>query len=182
MFEKSDQPIVLPDSANQDSLTAEIPERRRMTRYSFIATAEVFDLRSQARVAGRCSDLSMSGCYVDTLAPLSVGSLLRINIRHDSHEFTASAVVVYAHPSMGMGVTFTDVKEDSRELLRFWIADLTGDSMAGPGPVKTPSVEISSARPEPQLRLVLNELITLLVRKKILTEAEGAELLMQAFR
>jgi hypothetical protein len=48
--------------------------------------------------------------------------------------------------------------------------------------VKTPSVEISSARPEPQLRLVLNELITLLVRKKILTEAEGAELLMQAFR
>ena len=32
------------------------------------------------------------------------------------------------------------------------------------------------------MRLVLNELITLLVRKKIITEIEGAELLRQMFR
>jgi hypothetical protein len=182
MSQQSDPPVVLPDSENREPLTAEIHERRRMARYSFIATAEVFDLRSQTRIAGRCSDLSMGGCYVDTLAPLAVGSLLRVIIRHDSREFSSNAVVVYAHPSMGMGVTFTDVKDDSLELLRFWIADLTGDSMAGPGPVKTSSVEISSAGSERHLRLVLNELITVLVRKKILTETEGAELLIQALR
>ncbi|HET6144451.1 MAG TPA: PilZ domain-containing protein [Candidatus Acidoferrales bacterium] len=182
MSDESNQPVVLPDSSNHEPLAPEVTERRRMARYSFIATAEVRDLRSQTRIAGRCSDLSMGGCYVDTLAPLAVGSLTRVSIHHDSREFSANAVVVYAHPSMGMGVTFTDVQDDSRELLRFWIADLSGDSKAGPGPEKIQSIGISSAESEPHLRLVLNELITLLVRKKILTETEGAELLMHAFR
>lgn len=182
MSEQSDQPDVLSNSATQDALTTEVPERRRTARYSFIATAEVYDLQSKTRISGRCSDLSVGGCYVDTLAPLSLGSQLRVNIHHDSREFSATAVVVYAHPSMGMGITFTHVEDDSRELLRYWIADLSGSSTVESVPEKTQSMGIPSAESEPHLRLVLNELITLLVRKKILTEPEGAELLMHAFR
>lgn len=184
MSEQSDKPVVFPGASNQESVTAEIPERRKLARYSFIATAEAVELRSQTRVTGRCSDLSMGGCYVDTLAPFSVGSHLRINIQHDSREFQAKAVVAYAHPSMGMGITFTEVKEDSRDVLRFWIADLSGESIAEPEPVRTPAVAVSSVDSDSNshMRLVLNELITLLVRKKIITEMEGAELLFRALR
>jgi len=182
MSEQSNKPVVLPDSANGEALTTEISERRRTVRYAFIATAEVYELRSQTRVTGRCSDLSMGGCYVDTLAPFAIDSPLRISIQHNSREFRANAVVAYAHPSMGMGIAFKEIKAESTELLRFWIAGLTGEAIAEPEPVRAPTSSASSADSDSNMRLVMNELITLLVRKKIITETEGAELLFRALR
>jgi hypothetical protein len=182
MFEQSDQPIIQPDPSNEGSITNEIPERRRVARYSFIAVAEVCELRSQTRVAGRCSDLSLGGCYVDTLAPFPVGSAVRITIQHDSREFQALAVVAYSHPSMGMGIKFTEIKPESRNVLRYWVADLSGEPIPKPETVEAPSSMIQSNDDDSNFRLVLNELITLLVRRKVITEMEGAELLFRAFR
>jgi PilZ domain len=182
MSEQSNKPVVLPNSANRESTTAEISERRRSARYSFIATAELHELQSQTRVAGRCSDLSLGGCYVDTLAPFTIGSLVQISIRHNSREFRANAAVAYAHPSMGMGIMFTEIKDDSMELLRFWVADLMGEPIAEPGVTCEPSPRILTVDSDSNIRLALNELIVLLVRKKVITETEGAALLIQAFR
>jgi len=49
-------------------------DRRRATRYSFSATAEVLEIASGTRVSARAADLSMNGCYLDTLNPFAVGS------------------------------------------------------------------------------------------------------------
>ncbi|HTC62499.1 MAG TPA: PilZ domain-containing protein [Candidatus Saccharimonadales bacterium] len=182
MFEQSDQPIIHPDPSNEGSLTNEIPERRRLARYSFSAVAEAFELRSQARVTGRCSDLSMGGCYVDTMAPFAVDSTLRITIQHDSREFQSLATVSYCHPSMGMGIKFTETKPEFRSVLRYWVADLSGEPIPKPETVEAPSSMIQSSDADSNIRLVLNELITLLVRRKVITEMEGAELLFRAFR
>jgi hypothetical protein len=182
MFEQSDQSMIHPDPSNEESQNIEIPERRRMERYSFSAVAEAFELRSQARVAGRCSDLSMGGCYVDTLAPFAVESTLRISIHHDSREFQALAVVAYSHPSMGMGIRFTEMETVSRNVLHYWVADLCGEPIPKPETAETPSTMNSTNDADSNIRLVLNELITLLVRKKVITEMEGAELLFRAFR
>ena len=182
MSEKSEKPAVFPGSASLEPISTEIPERRSAVRYSFIATAEAVELRSQTRVTGRCSDLSMGGCYIDTLAPFTVGAQLRITIQHDSREFQAKAVVAYAHSSMGMGIRFTEVRDDSRDVLRFWIAALNGEPIAEPEPVRAPAIAASSFESESNIRLALNELVTLLVRKKVITEMEGAELLFRAFR
>ena len=180
MSEQSEKSITLPDSANEGSLTTNTPERRSEVRYPFIATAEVIELRSQTRVTGRCSDLSEGGCY--TLAPFAADSAVRITIQHDSREFQANAVVAYAHPSMGMGIKFTEMKNEFRNLLRYWIADLTGEPIPEPIPAEAPPYSVHSNDSDSNFRLVLNELITFLVRKKIITEMEGAELLIRAFR
>ena len=182
MSEPSEKPILLPDSGIEGSSTADIPERRRLTRYSFMAAADVVELRSQTRVAGRCSDLSEGGCYVDTLSPFATGSAIRIAIQHDSREFQATAVVAYAHSSMGMGIRFTEIKQEYKNILRYWLADLRGEPIPKPEPVELPSSSVQSLDADSNMRLVLNELITLLVRKKIITEMEGAELLFRAFR
>ena len=96
-------------------------------------------------------------------------------------EFEAAAVVTYALVSMGMGLAFTEIKREHQDVLRSWIADLSG--------VQPPKPAVSTTRPETgameanaNMRLVLNELIYLLVRKKIFTEKEGSELLRQMFR
>jgi len=180
MSEQSDEPIVAPGAAAGESTNGGA-EHRRQTRYSFTASAEVFELRSQTRVAGRCSDLSLGGCYVDTLSPFPVGSVVRIRVERDTRELVSMAVVAYAHVSMGMGLKFTEIKPEHRAVLRYWIANLSGEEHPEPAAV-TPNVQHELQENESNLRLVLSELITLLVGKKILTEKEGAEMLLQVFR
>ena len=175
MSEPSDKPIMLPAPTPEKQ---DLPERRRATRFPFTAAAEVRDLRSQASVMGRCSDLSIGGCYVDTLSPFAVGSIVKVNIERELHELEALAFVSYAHPSMGMGLSFTEVRPEHQAVLRSWIAELNGEQPSRP--------DVAAAGPEAgllatieNLRQVMNELVNLMARKKILTENEAAGILRQ---
>jgi PilZ domain len=181
MSERSDKPIVFPAPLNEETQTSGGPERRVQVRYPFTAAAEVHELRSQTRVTGRCSDLSPGGCYVDTLSPFAVGSAVRVRIERELREFEAAAIVSYAHVSMGMGLSFTAIKREHQDVLRSWIADLSGEQPSEPV-VSTTERETGAIEENANMRFVMNELITLLVRKKIITENEGSGLLRQMFR
>jgi hypothetical protein len=181
MPDPSEKTNVFPVSALEESPETGGAENRVKARYSFTASAEVYELKSQTRVAGRCSDLSLGGCYIDTLSPFAVGSAVRVRIKHDSLDFQATAVVAYAHASMGMGVAFTVIKPEHETILRQWIANLSGVPLPEPEAAAT-DPEFEAKEAESNFRLVLTELITLLVHNKIITEKEGAELLFQTFR
>jgi len=179
MAERSDMPIAFPAPLPKESPTCANSERRSGVRFLFTAAAEVCELRSQTRVVGRCSDLGAGGCYVDTLSPFTVGSAVRVRIERDLNEFEAEATVAYAHVSMGMGLAFTAIKDEHQGVLRSWIAELSGE--------KSPKVDASYTGHESGLLSAnagqaLNELINLMVRKKLITENEGAGLLRQMFR
>ena len=181
MSERSDMPIVFPAPLPEEPAKSGGAERRAEVRFPFTAAAEVYDPRSQTRVTGRCSDLGSGGCYVDAISPLTAGSVVRVRIERDLREFEAAATVAYAHASMGMGLMFTEVGPEHQAILRSWIAELSGE--------QPPTLEVSTAGSEPgqydsttNMRQVLNELIKLLLRKKIITENEGADLLRQVYR
>lgn len=181
MSERPDMPIVFPASLPEEPPKSGGAERRAEVRFPFTAAAEVYDLRSQTRVTGRCSDLGSGGCYVDTISPLTVSSVVRVRIERDLREFEAAATVAYAHVSMGMGLMFTEIGPKHQDILRIWIAELSGE--------QPPKLEVSADGSEAGLydsvanmRPVLNELIKLLLRKKIITENEGADLLRQVYR
>jgi hypothetical protein len=82
---------------------------------------------------------------------------------------------------MGMGLTFTEMKREHQEVLRSWIGELSGELPCEPV-VSTSEHESVAIDTNANARLVINELIYLLVRKKIITENEGAELLREMFR
>ncbi len=183
MSDRSDTPIVFPAPLREEPPKSEAPENRAQVRYPFTAAAEIFELRSQTRVSGRCSDLGAGGCYIDTLSPFAVGAAVRIRMKRDTREFEATAVVAYTHVSMGMGLAFTEVKREFQEVLRSWIADLSGEKAPEPAASATETEpETGAIEANANMRLVLNELIYLLVRKKIITENEGSALLRQMFR
>jgi hypothetical protein len=102
-------------------------------------------------------------------------------MERDGREFESAAVVAYAHVSMGMGLTFTEMKREHQEVLRSWIGELSGEASCEPVAF-TPKHETVAIDTDANARLVVNELIYLLVRKKIITENEGAELLREMFR
>ena len=49
-------------------------DRRRMPRVPFVASAELLEVDTGTRMNAQVSELSLHGCYVDTLNPLPKGN------------------------------------------------------------------------------------------------------------
>ena len=169
------------------SVGAASRERRAHARYPFSAGVETVEMRSGARLHGRISDIGRGGCYVDSISPFAVGAELKVLIIKDANSFAAQARVVYSITGMGMGVMFTAIEPEQRWMLEKWLAELRGESSAeleveGPknGEVVLPSGTAKSANSEQTF--VLNELIVALMRKRVLTDAEGRALLQKLLR
>jgi len=97
---------------------------RKSPRFPFIASAEVTELRSEARLRARTSDLSREGCYLDMLNPLPNGTPLKIQVTHQDGHFDTTGRVVHSQPHMGMGVAFEEVSGLKAQTLDKWLADL----------------------------------------------------------
>jgi hypothetical protein len=96
-------------------------ERRLSPRIHFIASAEVLSETVGARTTARISDLSATGCYVDTINPLPHGTFVKVKIFTESQHFEAPATVVYAHTHLGMGLIFRDVPPGAQTILLNWL-------------------------------------------------------------
>ena len=124
--------LAVPDDASKStSLSTSLndhsnSERRGAPRHPFIASAEETDLASGARLSARVSELSLKGCYLDTLNPFPEGTQIKLVIFHGGATFTAHATVVYPQPNMGMGVVFSAVQPEQLEVLTRWLAELSG--------------------------------------------------------
>jgi hypothetical protein len=153
-------------------------ERRRHQRFSFNATADIVEPRSNTHINGRTSDLGQGGCYVDTLSPLPAGTVVKIRISRENHSFEAEAKVSYSVVGMGMGLAFTAVHREHLQVFRSWILELGGSP---PVEADVPSPEEKVAGGTDELTeghaRVLHELITALMRRGVLAEAEGNEFL-----
>jgi len=181
MSKISDKPMgVAPGPMPPDSEIGSGPERRRAVRYPFTAAAEIIDLSSHARVTGRSSDLGLGGCYIDILSPFTAGSLVRVRLEREKKVFEAMATVSYAQQSFGMGLAFTEVKPEHQVVLQSWIAELTGEALPefNASVAESDSAEISAVL---HLQQVLNELINLMVRKKVINAVEATALLRKIF-
>lgn len=97
-------------------------ELRRAPRYSLTAVAEVVDLSTGTRLSARTSDLSLVGCYVDTLNPLSSETPVKISITHKNETFTSAGLVVYSKANLGMGIKFLKVQQDQLGILQEWLS------------------------------------------------------------
>src|SRR3979411_2286165 len=73
-----------------------IPEHRLAPRLPFLTEAEVMEPPAGTWLKTRLSDLSLSGCYVDTLHPLPVGAQVRLRVVRNKVTLEALAIVVYS--------------------------------------------------------------------------------------
>jgi len=48
--------------------------------YSFIASAELIEVRADVRIASRVSELSLHGCYLDMMNPFPKDTLVLVKI------------------------------------------------------------------------------------------------------
>lgn len=80
---------------------------------------------SESPVRGATADLSLGGCYVETLFPLAIGTTLELKLQVDG-TLLVLAEVVTCDPQVGNGIQFTKMlPEDIGELRAFLEAQKT---------------------------------------------------------
>ncbi|PYU32587.1 MAG: hypothetical protein DMG28_11070 [Acidobacteria bacterium] len=150
----------------------EAAEQRTALRYPFSADAEVIELPSGPRSSARTSDLGLEGCYIDTLNPFPVKSLVRLRIHKGGKVLDVEGRVRYRHPGLGMGIAFVGLTAGQQSVIFEWLAENGLD-------LKATSKETPSAA-EMDGSLACR-LVYLLVRKGILSEQEAVTLLRDGF-
>jgi hypothetical protein len=99
-------------------------ERRRAPRYQLVAEAEIISPLSEVCLGAQTSDLSLFGCFMNTNFSLPLGTEIRLRLKHEQITLITSGVVARSEPSMGFGVSFTNMKEAQRILLQRWLQEL----------------------------------------------------------
>ena len=158
-------------------------ERRTSTRYPFTATCDATEPKSHAKIIGRTSDLGRGGCYIDTIGPFPIGTVLVVRINREHQTLTFEGKVAFAQPGMGMGMAFTNVAPDQQLILDEWIAELSGEPIAKPE--SDSDAKVSQAKPASggdNSFFVMNELIMLLLQKGVLSDSEGKSLLQKLLK
>ena len=152
-------------------------ERRGNLRWSFVAPVELMDMRAGIRIQARTSDLSLNGCYIDTLNPFPVGTSVRLRISKGEEPFEVQAHVSSQHPGSGMGVVFRDIAPAYRSTLECWLCESLVPSE--PPPMALPQVEKTAQSGAIDDSRTIR-LIHTLVRKGVLTHSEAVGLLRDA--
>ena len=157
-------------------------DRRSFLRYPVSSAAEVADIQGNRKMTGRLSDISRSGCYLDTINPFELEVGVSLTIITDEQSIKTRAKVVYSQIGMGMGLWFTTTEPEQLRLLERWLGELGGGAQPGPD---LPNTEIrldSRRNTDPVLRDIFAEFIVSLSLKGILGDLEGKAMLQKLSR
>lgn len=108
-------------------------EKRRTPRYTFIASAELIEQKTDVRIATRVSELSLHGCYLDMMNPFPQDTLVLVKIFAGEDFFQAKARIVYVQPNLGAGLSFLEVGPEPLAVLQRWLATAQQDGQKRSG-------------------------------------------------
>ena len=96
-------------------------QRRRFPRHKISFPLELRDERVNTPMRINSTDVSGNGCYVETILPLPVGTVLRVDFYLQSEHITISAVVRTCDPGVGNGIEFTGLPPDGKQHLQTYL-------------------------------------------------------------
>ena len=91
-------------------------EKRDHERKQFFA--ETMLEFSSGKYQARISDISLGGCYVDSIANVMEGETISLTLSAALGDTRFNGVVAYLLPGFGFGVRFTDLTPQNVEVLK----------------------------------------------------------------
>ncbi len=119
--------------------------RRRMPRYGCRGGGEVRQPGMKTAVWGSLTDISRTGCYLETLTTLPRNAKCELMLNVEGIEIKAGADVRVSHPSMGMGLQFVDIDPTDQKKLEELLAKLAGGKISDAKPASPVSNEFATA-------------------------------------
>ena len=92
-------------------------ERREYQRVKLKVPIEIYTENSTSPLRGATSDLSLTGCYIETIFPFPVGTQLEIKLQLEGTLLILGTVVT-SDPQVGNGVHFAHVARRHRRTPR----------------------------------------------------------------
>jgi hypothetical protein len=166
----------IPSQRHRRTLGGETVDRRNSERSILSAVAEVTEKTSKTKLAVRIGDLSLHGCYADSLSVFPAGTWVQICIRHAGSQLQAAAKVIYSKTGLGMGLSFEDLSPDKVAMLQMWTSGFA-EEIVPPIEVEKPK-KANEPTPRAEQHTLAN-LINLLMRKGLVTSTEGTEMLLE---
>ncbi|HTU41755.1 MAG TPA: PilZ domain-containing protein [Candidatus Aquilonibacter sp.] len=100
---RSNQPVISADN------------RRRFQRHKISFPLEFRDERVNTPMRVNATDISGNGCYVETVMPLPISTVLKVDFWIDQERQSTTATVRTRDPGVGMGIEFTGLPDDSKK-------------------------------------------------------------------
>ena len=105
--------------------------RREYPRVKVSVPVEVHVEGQASPIRGATSDLSVSGCYIETIFPFPVGTALDLKLQLES-TLPIDATVVTCDPQVGNGMTFTKMLPEDRKALEAFVEAALKEKGASP--------------------------------------------------
>ena len=70
------------------------------------------------------TDISASGCYVETIFHLSIGTSLKVDLWVASEKLTTRSFVRSSDPGLGMGIDFIGLKPEDQQRFQEYLKAL----------------------------------------------------------
>jgi len=96
------------------------PELRASPRVKVKVPIELFAPNSDVPLRGATCDLSETGCYIESIFPFPVGTMLEMSLQIDA-TVLALGEVVTCDPQVGNGIKFTKMLPEDQEQLRAYL-------------------------------------------------------------
>lgn len=138
-------PLPPPAAEPHPTTTTKSSERRDSTRYACTGRAEFKNIEGGFKNWGTVSDLSDTGCYIDTMFPLPSKTLLDAQIQVRNVDIRSRALVRSSHPNVGMGVEFVQTSPEDIQRIQTLISTLS----IAPGAAQHAAVSATSQLPAP---------------------------------
>jgi len=106
----------------QGATVAVLPSnKRRFPRHKISFPIELRDERVKTPMRINATDVSGNGCYVETILPLPVGTVLRVDFYLQNEHINISAVVRTCDPGVGNGIEFTGLPQEGKQHLQQYL-------------------------------------------------------------
>jgi len=97
-------------------------ERRHSPRIKLNVPVEIYTEGASSPLRGATSDLSVAGCYIESIFPFPIGTNLELKLQLND-TLVLLATVVTSDPQVGNGIRFTRVLPEDIEQLRIFLED-----------------------------------------------------------
>ena len=95
--------------------------KRRYHRHKISLPIELRDERVKTPMRINATDVSGNGCYVESILPLPVGTVLRVDFWLDSEHVNITAVVRTCDPGVGNGIEFIGLPVDGKQRMQAYL-------------------------------------------------------------
>ena len=104
----------LPAEVHSAAIPADPDNRRRYQRHKISFPLEFRDERVNTPMRVNATDISGNGCYIETVMPLPIGTVLKVDFWIDQERISASATVRTRDPGVGMGIEITGMTDETK--------------------------------------------------------------------